>query len=297
MDQAEGVRRTATHYTKQWGSGLDFKSFIQANPEAAKAMPARQLPWQDLFDQIRQEARSREVRVYDAACGFGDILRALTAEPTPPRLHYVGADIHDSLGTIERPSNARLLQADISRPIEGAGTFHYIVCRAAIHHTPDPAATYRALASMLKPGGTLAITAYAKKAPMREAVDDALRARVVPLSNDDAFTVANQFTRLGRDLQACDGVITIEQDLPFLGIKAGRYKVQEFVYKFFMKCWYNPAFSERHCDLVNFDWYHPPYAFRYEIEELRGWAAASGLQVVREKSLDAQHYVEARLPA
>jgi hypothetical protein len=33
--------KTAEHYSKQWGSELDFKSFIQANPEAAKVMPAR----------------------------------------------------------------------------------------------------------------------------------------------------------------------------------------------------------------------------------------------------------------
>ena len=38
---------------------------------------------------------------------------------------------------------------------------------------------------------------------MREAVDDALRHQIVPMENDAAFAVANQMTRLGRDLQAC----------------------------------------------------------------------------------------------
>jgi len=46
-----------------------------------------------------------------------------------------------------------------------------------------------------------------------------------------------------------------------------------------MKCWHNRAFSERHCDIVNFDWYHPPYAYRYEAAELRGWAEVA-IQIV-----------------
>src|SRR5215510_3998308 len=288
----EGVQKTAEHYTKQWGEELDFKNFIQENPEAAKAMPSRQLPWQELFDRIRQEAKDQDVMVYDAACGFGDILRSLTVAPNPTRLRYVGADIHGSLNTIGRPGNAELVQWDITKPLLNGGKFDFIICRAAIHHTPDPQTTYSVLVSQLAPGGTLAITAYAKKAPMREAVDDEMRRRVMPMSNDEAFTVANQFTKLGRDLQTCDGLIEIAEDLPFLGIRAGRYKVQEFIYKHFMKCWHNLAFSERHCDLVNFDWYHPPYAYRYDMSELERWARDNGLAIVRQASTDAQHYLE-----
>lgn len=289
----DNIRRTSEHYSKQWGSELDFKAFVKANPEAARVMPGRQLPWQDLFDRLRDEATRRPVRVYDAGCGFGDVLNAITAEPNPPALAYLGADIHGALDTLPRPANARLLQWDITQPLPEGGPFDAILCRAVIHHTPDPPATYRTLAAQLAPGGTLAITAYARKAPMREASDDALRALVVPMGNEEAFAAAHQFTRLGRELQAATGRITITEDLPLLGIEAGEYSVQGFLYKYFLKCWYNPAFPERHCDLVNFDWYHPPYAYRYTPEELAGWAEAAGLKVVRTASTEAQHYVEA----
>lgn len=282
--------KTAAHYTKQWGGELDFKTFIQQNPEAAKVMPARQLPWGELFDRIRAESAERDVSVYDAACGFGDILRHLTADPIPSGLRYVGADIHSALSDIERPPCAELIQHDITNTT--GGTFDFIVCRAAIHHTPAPEQTLKTLVSQLAPGGTIAITAYAKKAPMREAIDDALRAKIIPMPNDEAFATSNQLTALGRDLQKSAGEITIQQDLPFLGIKAGTYGVQDFIYNHFIKCWHNDAFSERHCDLVNFDWYHPPFAFRYTREELRAWAAASNLRIVKEASTDAQHYME-----
>lgn len=290
----DAVGRTAEHYTKQWGTELDFKTFVEKNPEAAMVMPGRQLPWQALFDRIRQRAQTEDVSVLDAACGFGDILRSLTADPNPSRLRYVGADIHGSLDSIVRPANSELVTWDISNPLPSGEKFDYIVCRAAIHHTPDPEKTFRSLVSQLKPGGTIAITAYVKKAPMREAIDDALRERVVPMSNDEAFAVANQFTQLGRDLQKCDGIIEIAQDIPFLGIKAGSYKVQEFIYKHFMKCWHNPAFSEKHCDVVNFDWYHPPFAYRYEMKELEKWGADNGLSVVAQAATEAQYFLEYR---
>ena len=81
--------------------------------------------------------------------------------------------------------------------------------------------------------------------------------------------------------------------MPFLGIKAGKYRVQDFVYRHFIKCWYNSAFSDQHCDLVNFDWYHPPYAFRFEMSDLQAWAESAGLSVARRASTEAQHYLEA----
>lgn len=293
MRHNEYVEKTANHCTKQWGSDLDFKTFVQGNPESAKAMPARRLPWQDLFHRIRAEAASRPVTVYDAGCGFGDVMNSLTVEPNPAGLNYLGVDLHGALETIMRPPNAALRRGDITRPIDGAGPFDFIICRAAIHHTPDPLATYRTLVSQLAPSGTLAITAYAKKAPMREAIDDELRRRIVPMDSETAFAVCNQISRLGRDLQASGGMVTIRSDLPFLRIKAGTYSVQDFIYQYFMKCWHNVAFSGRHCDLVNFDWYHPPFAYRYHLDELINWATSNGLMVTRTSSIEAQHYLQA----
>lgn len=290
----DSIKLTSDHYSKQWGAELNFKDFVKDNPNAARVMPARQLPWQELFNTIRLKAKNEHVRVYDAGCGFGDVMNSLTIAPNPSGLEYVGADIHCALNTIKCPSNARLIQSDITKPLPNSGKFDYIICRAAIHHTPEPATTYKVLVSQLSLGGTIAITAYAKKALMREAVDDALRGQIVPLSNENAFIIANQFTRLGHDLQTAGGSITITADLPFLGIKAGTYTVQSFIYQHFIKCWYNTEFSEKHCDLVNFDWYHPPHAYRYSMDELCSWATSNDLIIICTESTEAQHYLEAK---
>ena len=41
-----------------------------------------------------------------------------------------------------------------------AQRFDYVICRAAMHHTPDPRKTFTSLVSRLKPGGQIAITVY-----------------------------------------------------------------------------------------------------------------------------------------
>jgi SAM-dependent methyltransferase len=288
---------TADHYTKQWGAALGIGDFLKSDAQAASVTPGKQLGWLELFERIRSRARRQRTLVYDAACGFGGVFADLFASPMPPELEYVGADIHRSLADIRHPDEvpldrARFVRWDISLPLPTHARFDYVICRAAIHHTAAPRTTFASLCAVLAPGGTLAITAYAKKAPMREAIDDLFRMQIGALRPEQALIACKQFTALGKALQAVEGMLIIESDLPLLGIKRGRYGVQEFVYDHFIKCWFNTAFGDRYSDVVNYDWYHPTYAYRYELDELIGWYEQQGLRVVRKMSIKAQHYVE-----
>jgi SAM-dependent methyltransferase len=170
-------------------------------------------------------------------------------------------------------------------------TFDYVICRAALHHTPDPAKTFTTLCRALKPGGKIAVSVYRRKGVCREAVDDALRAVITPLSRDEAFDAGRQFTVLGKSLQEVTAEVEIPEDLPLLGIRKGRTTVHALIYNHLLKCFYNPTFGDRYSTLVNYDWYHPPYAYRYDLEEVRSWFAASGIEVVDERSIEAQHYL------
>lgn len=293
---SDNANATSDHYAKQWGDETGYTKFIRQSEDAARFTMARQLGWPALFERIRAASQSSPTSVYDAACGFGLIFRDLFAEPTPTGLSYVGADIHTELASIPNDhGNARFVRFDVSEPLPTPERFDFVVCRAAIHHTPDPEHTFRSLTSVLKPGGTIAISAYVKKAPMREAVDTALRNSIIPLSSDEAFQLVRQCTLLGRDLQRSEGSIEIVQDLPFLRIPAGRYKIQEFIYDFLMKCWFNDEFGEQWSDIVNFDWYHPPFAYRYDLDELAAWYERSGVTLVKTESNKAQHYLEGKL--
>jgi SAM-dependent methyltransferase len=292
------IQATAKHYTEQWGPEIAFCDFIEQNPAALQSMPSGQLGWPRLFARLRERACDQATVVFDAGCGYGGIFRELFAQPVPKHLAYLGADIHRALSFIKRPSEvplsiARFVRWDISEPLPFTQLFDCVICRNALMHTLNPAKTLRSLVVRLAPAGTIAVSVYARKPLLREVVDDALRARIIPLAADDALTLARQFTRLGRDLQASDGKIIICQDLPFLGIRRGEYSVHDFLYNHVIKCWYNAAFGEKYSDVVNFDWYHPPYAYRYTRDEIVKLFEELGLRINEVQSIPAQHYIEA----
>jgi SAM-dependent methyltransferase len=289
---------TARHYDLQWNREIDFLSFLKGNPEALRYMPSGQLGWPELIGRIRAQAKDRPILVYDAACGYGGLFTELFAAPIPEGLAYLGADIHANLADIKRPdgvsqAKARFVRWDISKPLPIAEKFDYVICRNALMHTADPKATLRSLAESLAPRGNIAVSVYARKALLREMLDDALRERITKMSSNDAFALAHQFSCLGRDLQQSLGSIVIKEDLPFFGMRAGQYGIQEFVYQYILKCWYNQIFGEKYSDVVNFDWYHPPHAHRFTKDEILDLFGELGLHVVREDSMPAQHYVEA----
>lgn len=289
--------QTDAHYTLQWGRDVSFFDFLEKNPKAKAVTTGRLMGWPDLFDEIRDRARRADppVAVYDAACGFGGIARELLAPETAAGVRYVGADIHHSLDLIAEkvPLVAKygmLLKWDISQPLPTDHKFDYVLCRQAIHHTPDPKKTFASLVSRLKPGGRMAISVYRQKGPAREALDDAFRERVVPLPPEEAFALVRQFTLLGKYLQQIEQPVRVEEDLPLFGIKKGEQKVQALFYNHFLKCFFNPLFGEEYSTLVNYDWYHPPFAYRYRREEVEGWFTGAGLKVLRYDEIEAQMY-------
>jgi SAM-dependent methyltransferase len=116
---------TAAHYTRQW----------QFTPVDAQkdALTSRRLPWAELIDRIRLEGGL----VYDAGCGFGDLHAQLFREPSPNNVRYLGTDIHDRLPCDTR--NSMFIRWDISEPPPVTECFDWVICRSALHHTPDPA--------------------------------------------------------------------------------------------------------------------------------------------------------------
>ena len=271
--------QSAEHYTYQWGGKI--AEFLRTS-EAASVTPGKQLGWPDLFGEIRQYGG----RVYDAGCGFG----AVAEEVRAPGVQYLGVDIHDSLGKIPSYPNVEFRKWDMTTPI--GETFDYVICRAAAHHTPDPQATIRTLAQALVPGGVLAFSVYTRKGLIRETVDGGLREVIKPLPIEDAMQLAHQFAKLGRDLRKA-GMVKITEDLPDLGITAGEYQVQDLIYNHILKCWYNENWGIEHSAMVNFDWYHPEYAWTFTQDEAISLAENVGLEVRKVLSIPAQHYVEA----
>jgi SAM-dependent methyltransferase/uncharacterized protein YbaR (Trm112 family) len=212
----------------------------------------------------------------------------------------VGIDLSAAIDVAQSefggPSNLDFVQADLLRPPFRKGEFDFISSDQVIHHTPDAPRAFATIAERLAPGGHLAVYVYKVKAPLRELADDWIRGRSTRMSPEDCLELSRDITEFGRALSRTGARVTLERGVPLLGIEAGEHDVQRLVYWTFMKCFWNEDFSENLNALVNFDWYHPPFASRHTPDEVRSWCAEAGLDIEHLDVSDSGISVLARRP-
>lgn len=216
--------------------------------------------------------------VLDAGCGMGWWTEFLT-EQNPTGTVY-GVDIApDAVRRGVEIVDAPLLVGDMSQLPFPDGTFEYISCEEAIHHTPDPPSTLRHLIEKLREGGVFTMYIYKEKPLLRETADAVLREQTTEMNIEECMRFAERLTELGEELYEIDEEITVPK-IDLLDVEAGTYSVHEFVYRHLLKCYFDWHTEDFEMSAVtNFDWYHPEYAYRYDESEVREMVAATGLQV------------------
>lgn len=218
----------------------------------------------------------------DAGCGGGFSARILLEDV--PSLHYTGVDISEAVWVAREQFGDRqrtaFVEADLlSLPFREA-SFDTIVSEGVLHHTPSTRAALASLVPLLARGGEILFYVYRTKAVVRELADDAIRAQVAPMPPEQAWEAMRPLTALAKSLAELRTDVTVTEDVPILGIKAGTYDVQRLIYNGFCKLFWNDAYSFEENLHVNFDWYHPAYAHRQTEEEVRTWCEELGLRIV-----------------
>ena len=240
---------------------------------------------------------ARQEAILDAGCGVG---RDVAWYLRHSRGAVVGVDISTAIDHARRnvPDTDRLLlvQGDIARLPFPAESFDFIACDQVLHHTVNPRETLRHLVSRLKPGGHLAFYVYKVKGPVREFCDDHLREAARHMPEPEARAMSEAITEFGRALTEQQVRITIPSDIPALGIKAGEFDLQRWLYWNMFKCYYNSELDWATNVMTNYDWYVPVTAYRYQPEEMRRWIAEEDLELLHEDVGDAGLSYRCRKP-
>jgi arsenite methyltransferase len=232
--------------------------------------------WASYYDSRR--------RILDVGCGSGFSSSLwLDSAYWSGTAMWVGADIslavdvaQERLGHIR---NTQFVQADALRLPFADGSFDTIFSEGVLHHTPSTRAALLSAARLLEPAGEFHFYVYRRKGPVREFTDDYIRETIAPLSDEEAWDAMRSLTRLGQALAELHAKITLAEDIPFLGIKAGEHNIQRLIYWNFAKVFWNEAWSFEENVHVNFDWYRPGYAHRQTAEEVYSWCAEAGLAI------------------
>ena len=149
--------------------------------------------------------------------------------------------------------------------------FDIIFSNGVIHHTPDAEKAFHTLCDHLKPGGIIGIYIYCVKPFLRELADEKIREITTRMDFGECMEFSGQMAKLGNLFQNYKEPLIIEDDIPLLGITAGRYDLQKFLYDHFLKCFYNDKLGYDVSALTNVDWYHPKFASHHTRNEVASW--------------------------
>jgi SAM-dependent methyltransferase len=231
------------------------------------------------FEKVGQFLSTKK-RVLDAGCGNGRVLNLFA---TLSDVELVGVDFssaHVAKENLKARKNVSVHEGNLLADLSFLGNFDFIYCQEVLHHTGDARKGFSNLVKILSPNGEIAVYVYKKKAPVREFVDDYIRDRIKDLSYEDAVRACADITELGKVLSELNVKVNAPA-VPVLGIKAGEYDIQRFLYHHFVKCFWNSGLSRKENDVINYDWYHPEDCTRHTIEEVANWFIEEKLKVTR----------------
>ena len=280
----QGQLETMRAFGYKWSRQASYASLRKAGDQG---FYARWLSEKYGFDSVAAWCRHfRGKRFLDLGCGAGMASYFWVAAPDwQPLAPWVGVDISEAVDVardnLRHVPNTHFVQADaLKLPFRDA-VFDAILSEGVLHHTPSTRAAIEAGARVLAAGGEFHFYVYRRKSPVREFTDDYVRERIRSLSDEEAWSAMRPLTRLARSLAQMKAEVQVEEDVPELGIKAGRHDVQRLIYWNFAKLFWNDDFDFEENVHINYDWYRPTYAHRQSAEELRTWCDAAGLEVVR----------------
>lgn len=221
--------------------------------------------------------------ILDAGCGSGFSALLFFGENLKNN-QYVGVDISDAVETGKARfdehglDNYIFAQASISSMPVTPNSVDLIFSEGVFHHTDDTKNSMQRLAKALTPGGYYLFYVYKKKSAIREFTDDHIRNALKEMDDEQVWEAMKPLTQLGIALGEINAKIDVP-DIPFLGITAGEYDVQRFIYWHIMKAFYDPTISIEEMNHVNYDWYRPMNCHRHTPEEVRSWCEEVGLNV------------------
>ncbi len=223
--------------------------------------------------------------IVDAGCGAGHAGMLFFEHHLDAHL-YVGVDVSSAVHVARRRfaeagRAGRFVRCDLNHLPLADGTVDLILSEGVLHHTDDTEQALVNLSRALRPGGRFIFYVYRKKSVIREFVDDYLREALAGLDDEAAWEALMPLTRLGKALGDLDVEIEIPEDIPLLGIEAGRMQLQRFIYWHICKMFHRADHTIGELNHINFDWYRPSNCHRHTEEEVRGFCASAGLEIER----------------
>jgi 2-polyprenyl-3-methyl-5-hydroxy-6-metoxy-1,4-benzoquinol methylase/uncharacterized protein YbaR (Trm112 family) len=219
-------------------------------------------------------SRLNGATVLDVGCGMGKYLRVVGDYAK----EVIGMDLSDALirarQTLKGRQNIHLIQGNILSPPVRTGSMDFVYSVGVLHHTPNTHDAFLRSASLVKPGGSLAVWVYPKD------LTSGTYAKWVHWIQDDFLRpiTCRLPPRLLRLFSAVLGRLTFVRDRA-----AARYRAtgSRLAYRVAMCAGAVAVGQHRDPEIaafLNFDWYSPQYRSYHTEDEVAGWYQEAGFE-------------------
>lgn len=295
LEYTDEQAQTGSAFGYQWSRRDTYES--DASKKAMKEWLVERY-CDNKHEVVKDWLKGGDKIILDAGCGGAFSALLLFGEELNKN-DYLGVDISDAVYVArERFKDAGIkadfLQASIlDLPIEDESV-DVIFSEGVMHHTDSTERALKYLAKKIKSGGMFLFYVYAKKAVIREFVDDHVRQELNKFSDEEAWEKLKPLTKLGIELGKIKEKIEVPEDIPYLGIKKGTYDFQRFFYWNIFKAYYREDFDLEEMNHINFDWYRPLNCQRHTKEEMLKYCDEAGLDIEHINTQEAGFTIVAR---
>jgi SAM-dependent methyltransferase len=206
------------------------------------------------------------LRVLDAGTGGGRIPKSLR----DTSCHVYAVDIHKSLNLVAEQckdlENASFFRADLFELPFKDDFIDIAWSSGVIHHTPDPAKAFTAIARKVKPGGRIFISVYGK-----DLHHYRLLRRLMPFARH----LPPQLIYVLSSLMAIPVYFGFNAALLLVRLLYRNQKPPYRLFGFTVES--SKHQSYRSILLTMFDQLHPHYQSEHTVDEVRGWFLTNGL--------------------
>ena len=219
-------------------------------------------------EQVAAATTSRlsGARVLEAGCGMGKYVRV--ASELGAKL-VVGLDASEAVrrarDVTQGRRNVLIVQGDLFHPPLRGG-FDFVYSVGVLHHTPDARRAFNSVASLVRPGGEMAVWLYPHSRRLgpyflevwHERVLRPLTSRLPHRALERLCAGLGRLTVLKTRLRRRGGPLRTAIARAMSAVAVGEHL--------------DPGIAA----FLNFDWYSPPYRSRHEASELVEWYRGAG---------------------